>query len=272
MSGILYRPRSGLTYLEKVAKKMTRCGMFMTAVNEQFRVGVIFKTRCKCWSCEYCAPINADMWCLRATYGANQLIESGETLALVTVTAHERHRVGHAVECLPSQWNKLRNHWQRKVEKPQYILIPEVGKRGHFHIHFITTGLVGKRWWKDNARRSGFGYSNDESDPLLNANRAGFYVGKYLAKQLRENEWKKGFHRVRTSQKWPKLPALSPDLDASFHPAHQGQTVRVIRARLEAQGYSVALADEKASWHVLKTGQLTEGASWLTLNTPNTYE
>lgn len=197
-------------------------------------------------------------------------MDAGENLALVTVTAHERHRVSRAVECLPSQWNKLRNRWQRATSKPQYVLIPEVGSRGHFHVHLITTGTMGTRWWKDTARSCGFGYSNDESDFLLNPNRAGFYVGKYLAKQLRENEWKKGFHRVRTSRGWPKLPPFADDLDASFKPFHEGNNVRQICSNLSQQGYSVALADEKASWQVLKTGRLTDGASWLTLNTPQT--
>lgn len=247
--------------------------MFMTAVNEQIRVGVIFKTRCKCWSCEYCAPINADIWCLKATFGAHSLIEAGEQLALVTVTAHERHSVARAVEVLPSGWNKLRSRWQRATLKPQYILIPEVGRRGHFHLHLITNGAMGTRWWKDTARSCGFGFSNDESDFLINPHRAGFYVGKYLAKQLGENEWKKGFHRVRTSRGWPKLPPFAESLEASFQPFHAGNNIRQLCYTLSEQGYSVALADEKASWHVLKTGQLTDGATWLTMNTPNiSYE
>lgn len=247
---------------------MCKNGMMMTAVNERIGVGVIFRLRCKRWSCPDCAKVNADMWCLRATWGAHQLIESGQNIALVTVTAHERHSVSRAVEKLPSQWNKLRNHWQRSGEKPSYILIPEVGKRGHFHIHLLTTGLRGTRWWKDTARSCGFGWSNDETDPVCTAARVGFYAGKYLAKQLNNNVWKKGFHRVRTSKDWPKLDTLPKPEDCSFHPMEKGSQIATLCQTLHQQGYAVAIADEKSSWHVLKTGELTEGASWLTLNTP----
>lgn len=243
-------------------------GMMMTAINERIGVGVIFKTRCKMWSCPDCAKINADMWCLRATWGAQQFIEHGQNIALVTVTAHERHTLSRAVEKLPHQWNKLRNHWQRSGEKPSYLMIPEVGKRGHFHIHLLTTGLRGTRWWKDTARSCGFGWSNDESDPVCTSARVGYYAGKYLAKQLNNNIWKKGFHRVRTSLDWPKLPGLPAIEDCHFHPFQKEDSISVRRHVLEAQGLCVALADEKASWHVLKTGELTEGASWITLNTP----
>lgn len=247
---------------------MCNRGMMMAAVNERIGVGVIFKTRCKMWSCPDCAKINADMWCLRATWGAQQLLESGENMALVTVTAHERHSVKTAVDKLPHQWNLLRHHWQKSGDKPHYILIPEVGKRGHFHVHLLTTGLRGTRWWKDTARSCGFGWSNDESDPVCTAARVGFYAGKYLAKQLNNNVWKKGFHRVRTSRAWPKLPALPPPEDCTFFAFTKGLPISACRRALEIQGYSVALADNQASWHVLKTGELTEGATWLTVNTP----
>lgn len=268
---VFARPQDGLTYLEKVADFMCIRGMMMTAVNEQIRVGVVTRIRCKQWDCPDCAKINADLWQLRATFGAQSLIEAGMNIALVTVTAHERHSVNRAVEKLPSQWNKLRNKWQRSGEKAEYILIPEVGRRGHFHIHLLTTGTRGTRWWKDTARSCGFGWSNDESDPVCTGARVGFYVGKYLAKQLNNNIWKRGFHRVRTSKKWPKLPQLPP-LDAvGFTPFREGTTVRAVVSELWGQGYSVALADEKASWHTLKTGELTEGSYWLTLNTPDNY-
>lgn len=244
----------------------------MTAINEQIGVGVITKMRCKQWDCPDCAKLNADIWQLKATFGAQSLIEAGHNLALVTVTAHERHSVTRAVEKLPSQWNKLRNKWQRSGEKPEYLLIPEVGIRGHFHIHLLTTGTRGTRWWKDTARSCGFGWSNDESDPVCTGARVGFYVGKYLAKQLHNNVWQKGFHRVRKSRGWPKLPPL-PRLEvATFKPFQEGDSILGVRQTLLKQGYAVALADEKASWVTLKTGELTEGSCWLTMNIPVNYE
>lgn len=242
----------------------------MVAVNEGTNTAMMFQTRCKMWSCPDCAKINADLWCLRLTFGAHQLIEAGDPVHLVTVTAHERHGVKQAVRVLPSGWDKLRKRWARKAGKIAYAMIPEVGKRGHFHIHLITNAPMGTRWWKDTARECGFGYSNDESDRFINGARAGFYGAKYLGKQLTENVWQKGFHRVRTSKGWPKLPKLPRREDWGFVPWPEGVSVDTEYRNLAAQGYSVAVADDRASWHFIETGELTEGCQPLTLELPYT--
>jgi len=194
---------------------------------------------------------------MRGVMGAQLLAEAGHELRLVTITAHERHSVRRAVEVLPSGWNKLRNRWQRATTKPQYILIPEVGKRGHFHLHFITTGGMGTRWWKDNARSSGFGYSNDESEGNLSASKSGFYVGKYLAKQLHNNIWKKGFHRVRTSQNWPKIPPLPRDENWQFEVIPKTESINVVCLALSQGGYTYRFADHRSAWSLIETGDLT---------------
>jgi len=224
------------------------------------------------WACPDCAKINADLWTMRAVVGAHALQEAGNELVLVTITAHERHSIKRAVEVLPSGWNALRCRWRREVGRADYLMIPEVGSKGHFHLHFITTGRVGTRWWKDNARASGFGYCNDESEGDLSASKSGFYVGKYLAKQLHNNVWKKGFHRVRTSQGWPKVQPLARPDGWEFVPFVNGLPVPSCAQSLAAQGYSVALADDRASWAFLATGELTEGAVWLTLPSPYTTQ
>jgi len=231
---------------------------------------MLFKTRCKMWSCKDCAKINADLWTMRVTSGAHQLMASGHDCHLVTVTAHERHSVARAVEVLPHAWNKLRCQWQRSGEKPEYCLIPEVGKKGHFHVHLITTGARGTRWWKDTARTCGFGFSNDESERFLSASKAGFYAGKYLAKQLNNNIWKKGFHRVRTSRGWPKMPPLPPPENWTFRPIPKGSSIPSLVSYLHSQSYSVVVSDEKASWELIKSGELTGGSAWLTMLTPLT--
>jgi len=249
---------------------MCEKGMWLTAVNEATGTSVLFKTRCKLWSCNDCRKINSDLWLLRATYGAHLLQESGQDIHLVTVTAHERHRVKDAVSVLPSAWNKLRSRWQRSGDKPEYMLIPEVGARGHFHVHLITNAPRGTRWWKDTARSCGFGYSNDESDRFINSAKAGFYVGKYLAKQLTQNVWKKGFHRVRVSRGWAKLPPLPKAEDWRFLPFPKGASVVSVLRNLTAQNYHVAVSDDRSSWDYVGKGRLTDGTSWLTMLSPLT--
>jgi len=229
---------------------------FLVGRNDQQMTAVLFRPRCKLWSCESCARINADWWQMRAVIGTELLAAAGEELVLVTVTAHERHSVKRAVECLPSQWNKLRCRWQYHTDKPQYMLVGEVGKKGHFHIHFITTGGMGTRWWKDNARKSGFGYSNDESEGGLNPHKAGMYIGKYLAKQLRNNIWKKGLHRVRTSQNWPNIPPLSRDENWQFEVLAKGKSLVDAYRELIQAGYVARAADHKGAWTLITTGEI----------------
>lgn len=197
-------------------------------------------------------------------------MESGSDIHLVTVTAHERHSVSRAIEVLPSGWDKLRKRWRRAGGKIEYAMIPEVGKKGHFHVHLICNGAMGTRWWKDTARNCGFGYSNHESERFITPARAGFYGGKYLSKQLTVGQYKKGFHRVRVSQGWPKLPKLPRSEDWRFMPWPEGLSVTMVGDSLAGQGYSVALADDRASWHFISTGELTDGCQALTMSMPFT--
>lgn len=249
---------------------MCKKGMWMIAINEMTQSAMLFQTRCKMWSCPDCAKINSDLWCLRLTMGAMALMETGTDIHLVTVTAHERHSVNRAIEVLPSGWHKLRHRWKRAGGKMEYAMIPEVGKKGHFHVHLITNGSMGTRWWKDTARSCGFGYSNDESDRFISAARAGYYGGKYLSKQLANGTYKKGFHRVRVSQGWPKLPKLARSDHWRFHPWPKDVSIDRLGNLLDAQGYSIALADDRASWHFITTGELTEGCQPLTITLPQT--
>ena len=129
-SGSFSPAAGGLTYLEQVAAPTCVNVPMLVGKNEVKMSAVLFRPRCKCWNCQTCARINADLWTMRGVMGAQLLAEAGHELRLVTITAHERHSVRRAVEVLPSGWNKLRNRWQRATTKPQYILIPEVGKRG----------------------------------------------------------------------------------------------------------------------------------------------
>jgi len=247
---------------------MCKRGMWMITTNEQTGVAMLFKTRCKMWDCEDCAKINSDLWMLRATLGAKYFHDLGFELDMVTVTAHERHSPQRAVWVLHDQWDKLRSRWQATCQRPQYMLVGEVGKRGHFHVHFLTFSSCGERWWKDNARRSGFGYQAKESEKHVEPAKAGFYIGKYLFKQLQRDIYPKGYRRIRTSRLWPKLPQLPRPEAWDFTPWPQGIPVESMASSLSRQGYSVALADDRSSWEYIRSDELTEGAAWLTLTTP----
>lgn len=244
----------GLTYLEQVTASSCKNAPFLVGKNEKAKVAVLFRPRCKLWSCPDCRKTNADLWCLRATLGANDLLAQSRQLHLVTVTAHENLSQAQAIRFFPKDWGKLRNRWVRKCPHPQYILVPEIGKEsGHFHIHFVTNQSPGTRWWKDNARACSLGYESDDTDTFDNPAKAGYYVGKYLAKQFMVDQFKKGFHRVRTSQGWPKLPALERSNDWTFRILSKLDSLHDTVQSLQTDGYRVAIADHKSAWSVVNS-------------------
>lgn len=242
----------GLTVLEQVAGIACKNVPYLVGKNEVSKAAVFFKPRCKSWHCAACAKTNADLWQMRATVGADHFIQQGFTVQLVTVTSHERVSRKVAIERLPDNWNRLRNRWQREVGKPAYFIVGETGnKSAHFHLHLITNLSPGERFWKDAARASGMGYIADESDPLVNASRAGFYCGKYLAKQFSAGLYKKGYRRVRCSNSWPKLPKLPRDPNWDFSVVANGEPLSGFIEKLQAQGFRVALADYRSAWSVV---------------------
>jgi len=251
---VLPSAEGGLTYLEQMAANTCKNTPYMVGKNETSRCAVLFRPRCKLWSCPDCRKTNSDLWCLRATLGAESLLAQSGQLHLVTVTAHERLTLPQAIAVLPDGWPMLRKRWYRESGKPQYMLVPEIGKRSrHFHIHLITNLSPGTRWWKDNARSCGFGYQADDSDTFDGASRAGYYVGKYLYKQFERDVFRKGFHRVRTSHGWPKLPPLERDPSWAFSVLPKLQSLQSVVEQLQADGYHIALADHKSAWSVVNS-------------------
>lgn len=242
----------GLIYIEQVAVSTCKNVPFLVGKNESKKVAVLFRPRCKLWSCQTCRKTNADLWCLRATLGASTLVADGLPLHLVTVTGHEKLTTVQALRALPQGWDSLRKRWHRRSGKAAYMLVPELGKETrHFHIHLITNNSPGTRWWKDNARACGFGYQADDSDTFDSPPRAGFYIGKYLYKQFQTDEFAKGMHRVRTSQTWPKLPPLERDPDWLFSLVDKKVALQALIDDLARSGFRVALGDHKSAWSVV---------------------
>jgi len=243
----------------------------MCVVDEQNLSAILYQTACKSWSCPDCAEINKARWRWRVIEGAKQLRESGnDMLQFVTLTNHEKLSPDAIIEKLPQQWDMLRKRMKRAVSTLQYVVLPEHHKDNRLHLHAIITADLKTRWYKDNARACGMGYMA-EAEALDTPEYAGFYCTKYMTKQLESSKFKKGFHRVRTSKGWPKLPDRNPPGGWRFQKLQSDLPLDGYLSSLEAQGYSVALADDRASWRLLERGELTPGATWLTLSTPQFF-
>jgi len=246
------RAAGGLISLEQLTAKFctnARSPM-MIAKNRATKSAVFFRPRCKMWKCPYCAKINSDLWIMRVTHGCHELIEMGHDLSFVTVTSHEKLTAKQSVQTLPDSWHKLSMRLRRHVKGVQYVVIPERHKNGRLHIHGVFLSGADRRWWKDNARSCGMGYQA-EAKPVYSASGAGFYCGKYLAKQLSDERWKKGFRRIRTSQAFPKLPPLERAEGWTFSIISQGESVSEHTKQLADAAYRVALADNATAWEVL---------------------
>jgi hypothetical protein len=249
----------GLIYIEQLTASQceNRKRPYMAGRNANTKKAVLFRPRCKLWSCPHCAKINSDLWIMRVTHGCQQLIAQGHELSFVTVTSHEKLTAQQSVEVLPNSWHKLSMRLRRHVKGMKYVVIPERHQSGRIHIHAITLAGTNKRWWKDNARACGMGYMAEE-EAVYSASGAGFYVGKYLSKQLSDARWKKGFRRVRTSLHFPKLPPLPRDDNWVFEILKGGMEVSVTMEHLQEQGYSVALADHHTAWALVEQFSLPQ--------------
>jgi hypothetical protein len=189
----------------------------------------IHKTRCKQWTCEYCAPINQLQHQIRIYNGIQQLQNSGYNIDFVTLTSHEKLRGFESTyRVWQSAWGKLGQRWRRilatntrqcedKSLLPSagqlaiaYVWVIETHKDGRLHVHGLLVHGVHKRWWKDNARQCGLGYQV-ECEHVENASNAVSYVTKYIGKQCLQDLPLKRVRRINYSQTFPPLELLSED-------------------------------------------------------------
>lgn len=208
-----------------------------------------FRPRCKSWSCLPCSAQNARLWAFRAAYGfatmpvkVIQPINRNQksNFDFVTLTSHEKLSKIGSVRVFAHSWPLLRKRVSRQTDS-EYLMVPEQHRSGKLHIHMLTTAKLPKKWWKDNARACGMGYQV-AVEPITDAGKAAGYTLKYVTKSLDFQAWPKGFHRVRTSQGWPR-PPKGDQLD--------GWTFELLPKRIQldadiellrSQGYAVTVA------------------------------
>lgn len=245
--------KGGLSFIEQV--HATSCiapnRPMLKAINYQTKAAIFFRPRCKMWNCPSCAKANSDLWIMRVVHATEHFFALGYDVNFVTVTSHEKLNARQSLEVLPDDWKRLSMRWRRKVGSSPYVIIPELHKDGRVHLHGIMMSSVGTRWWKDNARSCGMGYQNEEK-PIRSCHYAGFYVGKYLSKQMETNKYKKGFHRVRTSFHYPKQPPLPRDENWHFESLPSRDSLQDATRDLQQNGYVVVLANHRDAWGVLE--------------------
>ncbi|KKM74447.1 hypothetical protein LCGC14_1400240 [marine sediment metagenome] len=173
----------------------------------------MYQPPCKCWGCSTCARLNMYQWAARIGQGYSVYMLAGITgWSFVTITSHPKLKNRDTTLWVwPKAWAKLSARMRRNFVGIRYVLIPELHGDGRLHIHMIASGGMTTGWLKANAPYCGLGYMN-EAETLTDAKKAIFYVTKYLSKGLDIKSWPRSFRRIRTSQKWPPLEIVTPDV------------------------------------------------------------
>ena len=222
----------------------------LLGINVNQRRAVVFRPRCKMWSCPVCGPANAWVWSFRASEGAHSLHDSGARLSFWTITPHERLSPGQSWWVMPKAWMKLQARIRRVNGPFQYFAVPELHKSRKVHIHMITTAEVSGRWLKNNGRECGFGYQNDKREVWETGGVVG-YINKYLTKSLTVAGMPARTRRVRTSRGWPQLAPRDPPADWEFSIIPRKKPLLEFAQRLEDDGYIVHLLGSRSAWSVV---------------------
>lgn len=173
--------------------------------------GQVFAIRCKKWSCDICAPINALYRAIETANGVQALLASGIRPYFVTITQPPSVKTPEAAyRILFDQWDKFRNRWQywAKQQSVPNFYAAFVEGQGHRdgmpHFHIIGTAFPGLRDLKEWTTKSGLGHQADLQVIKPNSGVA-WYVSKYSTKGSDAALMPRNFRRVRFSQDWPRM-------------------------------------------------------------------
>jgi len=220
---------------------------FLLGASLEQKRAVLFRPRCKMWSCPFCAEQNKRLWAIRAYHGASELGARGIEVDFLTLTSHEALNGPQTQYVWPKSWSKLGQRARRKAMAFEYLLIPEQHLDGRLHVHAIETGAFGVRWWKDNARACGLGFMAEEQK-LRSAGGAAWYTSKYLTKSIEWQHWPRGFRRVRASQGWPKLPDMESAPGWDWRTLTSVESLDEVVAKYEVAGYEIKILGSQEAW------------------------
>jgi len=206
------------------------------AVQREGKYYAVYQACCNHWDCPRCGLVRAKTEYARIVYGI-ELLSSNHTLFFITITCKGLSlSVDEAEESYLGWTNRLLTNMRKKQKVNgkdwYYVQVTERQKRGHPHSHILTVfdpgdtyeGFVEKwkisdgtpylilkpalrsDWLQKAVKKAGLGDQYDIS-VVRSASGASRYVAKYLFKDTMFSlQWRKGWNRVRYSQKFPKLP------------------------------------------------------------------
>jgi len=188
---------------------------------------VMFRLRCKSWSCAYCAKINRSEW---QKHLRKMLPRISDNWWFVTITAHEHTRTAElSLNNIRSNIDRLFKRIKRVWKNVQYVRVYETHEKGAYHAHMVLSGLtdhvmayraksgllahgaavqqygkgkgfiLARTWFRRTCRSMGMGYKVDVQ-AVATVGRVTGYVIKYLTKEA-AGRYVKGLRRIVTSRK-----------------------------------------------------------------------
>lgn len=99
---------------------------------------LIYRARCKRWSCQYCSVENRKIWRGRIM----SEIESTPAIKIwyfwtITLLGKDHKGIEHSVNVWRDKWSKLRKRITRNLGKLRYVRVFEMHKDGTMHIHML---------------------------------------------------------------------------------------------------------------------------------------
>lgn len=196
--------------------------------------------RCKCWSCETCAPVRA--WLLRqdAKHGAP---ERFITLTLPSAWAND-----------PDTGARLLVHaWRMVIQKAarqlglhhlEYLAVFETTKKGTPHLHILQRGGYIPRLWLSRQMAKFANAPIVDIRRVNNRHHAARYIAKYLAKDVAKFEGCKRYWKTQHWTLYQTEPKHGPDWVRGRTSRCDG-SITWWRDHYRANGYQVTDIDER---------------------------
>lgn len=199
------------------------CKKFQAVVTTTDEHGntLVTRTRCKQWTCAYCAQVNRKQWNARLIDHINK---KGGLWGWFTLTAHSDKRGAFkSIKNLRDVWDKLIKRMKRKYGKFDYCRVYEPHKDGSYHLHCIVgfhfDDLVTRKgkddkkvsyskWLAKTAKSFGIGWYT-HADNVESHHHGGYiasYISKYITKlSVKEKSEIGRIRHIQCSQSWAKL-------------------------------------------------------------------
>jgi hypothetical protein len=226
---------------------------FLVAKCDDRNVALLFRPSCKNWSCPACGQTNKARWTLIAYHGAKALIDADHQVKFVTLTMPGDLTPSQTLSRWRWSWPRFSARFRRAAGRDrQYVYVHERQARGALHVHMMTNASMDTRWYKDNGRRTGFGFMNN-ARPVNEPEYAASYAAKYLAKALSDGPWSwpPMWRRITVSRAWERPETRDYRPVWSIYHLDKHQSLQGHIRELQHFGYETVVTDHNSAWQVV---------------------